>query len=342
MSATIHVLGEPPRSAPALHGETILASLLEAGVPFPHNCQSGNCGACKCELIEGDILELPYSEYALSAPERAQNLILACRTQVWGDCTVRLLESEETVLHPSRVMLCRLVGLRDLTHDIKLLELAIEAGGPYTFTAGQHARLKFGPGIPERNYSMANGPSEGTLQFYVRQVPRGQASGYVFTSLHVGAEVTVSGPLGNAYLREQHRGPILAVAGGSGMAPVKSIVETALQNDPEREVHVYFGVRDERDVYLERELGELALRHPRLTIEIVLSEPSRSSSRRAGLVSAAVFADITSFDGFKAYIAGPPPMVEALQRQLEAKGVARRDIHADAFYGEGEDAFNLT
>lgn len=341
MSANIHVLGEPNRSAPALHGETILASLLEAGVPFPHNCQSGNCGACKCELVEGDILELPYSEYALSAEERAQNLILACRTQVWGDCTVRMLESEETVLHPSRVMRCRLVGLRDLTHDIKLLELAIEAGGPYTFTAGQHARLKFGPGIPDRNYSMANSPAEGTLEFYVRQVPRGQASGYVFTSLHAGAEVTVSGPLGNAYLREHHRGPILAVAGGSGLAPIKSIVETALRNDPTREIRLYFGVRDERDVYLEPELRELARRHPGLTVEIVLSEPSRGSERRTGLVGAAVLEDITSFEGFKAYVAGPPPMVEALQRQLEAKGVARRDVHADAFYGEGEDAFNL-
>jgi naphthalene 1,2-dioxygenase ferredoxin reductase component len=342
VSATIHVLGEPAHSAPALHGETILASLLEAGVPFPHNCQSGNCGACKCELIEGDILELPYSEYALSAEERARNLILACRTQVWGDCTVRLLEAEETVLHPSRIMRCRLVGMEDLTHDIKLLELSIEAGGPYTFTAGQHARLKFGPGIPERNYSMANCPNDGTLQFYVRHVPRGQASGYVFTSLHVGAEVTVSGPLGNAYLREQHRGPMLAVAGGSGMAPVKAIVETALQNDPEREVHLYFGVRDERDVYLESRLRELASRHPSLRVELVLSEPSRASGRRAGLVSSAALEDIHSFEGFKAYIAGPPPMVEALQRQLEAKGVARRDIHADAFYGEGEDAFHLT
>jgi ferredoxin-NAD(P)+ reductase (naphthalene dioxygenase ferredoxin-specific) len=341
MSSTIHLLGDPPRSAPALQGETILASLLEAGVPFPHNCQSGNCGACKCELLEGDILELPYSEYALSPEERAQNLILACRTQVWGDCTVRMLEAEETILHPSRVMRCRLVGLNDLTHDIKELRLAIEAGGPYSFSAGQHARLKFGPGIVERNYSMANRPDEDVLEFHVRQVPRGQASGYVFTSLHLGAEVMVTGPLGNAYLRENHRGPILAVAGGSGMAPIKSIVETALRSDPARQILVYFGVRDERDVYLESHLRELAQRHPGLSVNIVLSQAGRDSARRAGLVSDAVLADMVSFDEFKAYVAGPPPMVEALKEQLEARGMARRDIHADAFYGQGDDAFNL-
>src|SRR5688500_9965322 len=176
MSSQIRVLGSPPVSAPALTGETILESLLQAGVAFPHNCQSGNCGACKCELVDGDILELPYSEYALSAEERARNLILACRTQVWGDCTVRPLEAEEMVLHPSRVMRCRLVDFTDLTHDIKRLELAIEAGGPYTFSAGQHARLKFAAGIPERSYSMANHPDENRLVFYIRRIPRGQAS----------------------------------------------------------------------------------------------------------------------------------------------------------------------
>jgi CDP-4-dehydro-6-deoxyglucose reductase/ferredoxin-NAD(P)+ reductase (naphthalene dioxygenase ferredoxin-specific) len=189
---------------------------------------------------------------------------------------------------------------------------------------------------------MANRPDEGTLEFFVRQVPRGQASGYVFTSLHVGAEVTVSGPLGNAYLRENHRGPLLAVAGGSGLAPIKSIVETALKNDAARQIHLYVGVRDERDVYLEPYLQELGQRHPGLSTHVVLSEASRASARRTGLVSAAVLEDIRSFEGFKAYVAGPPPLVEALQRELEAKGMARRDIHADAFYGEGEDAFNLT
>jgi len=341
MTSTIRVLGDPPRSAPVLTGETILASLLQAGVAFPHNCQAGNCGACKCELIEGDTLELPYSEYALSAEERAQNLILACRTQAWGDCTVRLLDAEELVLHPSRVMRCRLVGFTDLTHDIKRLELKVEAGGPYAFSAGQHARLKFAPGIPERDYSMANRPDQEVLEFYIRQVPRGQVSDYVFSSLHLGAEVTVSGPLGNAYLRENHRGPLLAVAGGSGLAPIQSIIETALAHDPLRSIHLYFGARDERDVYLESRLGELRKKHPNLSVEVVLSQPLRPTARRTGWISQAVMADFQSFDGFKAYVAGPPAMVETMQQELRDRGVALRDIHADAFYGQAEDAFNV-
>jgi CDP-4-dehydro-6-deoxyglucose reductase/ferredoxin-NAD(P)+ reductase (naphthalene dioxygenase ferredoxin-specific) len=315
--------------------------VLKAGVAFPHNCQLGNCGACKCELVEGDVLELPSSEYALNDEERSRKLILACRTQAWGDCTVRMLDADETVLHPSRVMRCVVTGLTELTHDIKKVELSIASGGPYSFSAGQHARLKLGPGITERSYSMANRPDEANLEFFVRQVPGGQASGFVFTSLRSGAEVTVSGPFGNAYLRDAHRGPILAVAGGSGMAPIKSIVDTALRADPERDVRLYFGVRDERDVYLEPWLVNLAERHARLRINVVLSQPNSPTARRVGLLSDVIAFDIESVEGLKAYVAGPPPLVEATQRQLEARGMAVRDIHADAFYDQTEDAFNL-
>ncbi len=339
MSSVIRVLSDPPEVVPAIEGETILESLLQANVAFPHNCQSGNCGACKCELLEGDTLELPYSEYALSDEERAQGLILACRTQVWGDCTVRALEAGEVVVHPSRVMRCRVVELTDLTHDIKRVSLAIEAGGPYSFSAGQHALLKFGPGIPERAYSMANCPDEDVLEFHIRHVPQGQASGYVFMSLHVGSEVIVSGPHGTAYLRDNHQGPILAVAGGSGMAPIKAILQTALRRTPEREVHLYFGVRDERDVYLEEYLRGLEREHPNLSVTIVLSRPTRPTQRRQGMVVDKVLEDIPSLEGFKVYTAGPPPMVESLQQRLEARGVRRSDIHADAFYSEKDRAY---
>lgn len=188
---------------------------------------------------------------------------------------------------------------------------------------------------------MANPPDEELLEFHVRHVPRGQASGFVFTTLRPGDELTVSGPFGSAFLREQHSGPILAVAGGSGLAPIKSVVETALKAQPEREVHLYFGVRDERDVYLEAWWTELRRSCPRFTVNVVLSQPTRASTRRTGLLSDVAPQDFTSLERFKAYVAGPPPMVEAMQQKLEARGMNRRDIHADAFYDQTQDAFNL-
>src|SRR5262245_41417655 len=101
---------------PAEAGDTILQALLRAGVAFPFSCQAGNCGTCKCELLEGDVNELEHSEHALADGERAKGIVLACRTQVWGDTAVRRIDAEELVMHPSRIMRCRVVALEDLTH----------------------------------------------------------------------------------------------------------------------------------------------------------------------------------------------------------------------------------
>jgi len=314
-------------------GESILDAALRAGVAFPYSCQAGNCGTCKCEYLTGEIFELEHSEHALKPEERARNVILACRTQVWGDVAVRRIEAEELVLHPSRVMRCRVVRLERLTHDIRELRLSVESGGPFTFTAGQYAQLEFAPGL-SRHYSMANMPEESELVFQIRQVPGGRTSGFVAERLQAGEGVKVSGPLGMSYLREAHTGPVLLVAGGSGLAPIESILRTLLARGHGGSMRLYFGARAERDVYHEPMLKELASRHSNFRCQVVLSEQSDAPGRRVGLVHQAVAADISEFAGYKAYLAGPPPMVEAAKEMLLAGGVAQRDIHADAFYDQ--------
>lgn len=314
-------------------GETILAAALRAGVALPYSCQAGNCGSCKCEYLSGDIFELEHSEHALRAEERARNVILACRTQVWGDTAVRRIETEELVLHPSRVMHCRVTGLGSLTHDIREVRLSIEAGGPYTFSAGQYAQVEFAPGL-SRHYSMANTPDEPELVFQVRHVPGGRTSGFVAEQLGPGAGVKVSGPLGVSYLRDKHAGPVLLLAGGSGLAPIESILRTMLARGYTGKVALYFGARAERDVYHEPLLNDLAARHRNFAYTVVLSEERGQPGRRAGLVHEAVAADLSETSGYKAYLAGPPPMVEAATQVLVEKGLPQRDIHADAFYNQ--------
>lgn len=309
------------RPVPVEAGDTILASLLRAGVPFPFSCQAGNCGTCKCELVSGDILELEHSEHALSAEERAKGIILACRSQVWDDTTVRRIDAEELVLHPSRVMRCRVLGLEDLTPDIKGLRLAPEAGGPMTFSAGQYAELEFATGL-SRHYSMANRPDEPELLFHVHHVPGGRTSGYVATELKAGDKVKVSGPLGVNYLREAHRGPVLLVAGGSGLAPIRSILCTLLKRGHPAPVTLYFGVRSERDVYHEGLLESLASRFPSFTYQIVLGPLHEKI-------------ELGEAGDLMAYLAGPPTIVEPASAKLAARGLAPRQIHAEAFYDQG-------
>src|SRR2546430_16024479 len=144
---------------PVEAGDTILASLLRAGVAFPFSCQAGNCGTCKCELVSGDILELEYSEHALAAEGRAKGIILACRTQVWDATVVRRIDSEDLVMHPSRVMRCRVLQLEALTHDIRGVHLAIEAAGLPTFSASSLGHTLLAP--PPFRASLA-GPNTAT------------------------------------------------------------------------------------------------------------------------------------------------------------------------------------
>ena len=350
MTWTITLAGDP-QSVPAGDGETLLDAMLRHGVGFAYSCQAGNCGTCKCEYVSGELFELEYSEHALSADDRSRGIILACRSQVWSDVQIRRLSAEEFVMHPSRVMQCRVVEVSFATHDVLRLRLAVESGGPYTFSAGQFAKLQFGF-APDttRDYSMANRPDEPVLEFHIRCIAGG-VSGYIPSRLKQGDLVRVSGPFGTSYLREQHPGPIIAISGGTGLAPIRSIVATALAKGLERELHLYFGVRGERDVYAEAGLRAWQALHPNLEVHVVLSDEtgedaaqrgkgSRADARarRYGLVTDAVRADFPHFQGVQAYLAGPPAMVDAATMLLCGGGVPPRDIHADAFYSAADPA----
>ena len=338
MSVTVTV-ADLNQSAPAEEGQTVLDALLAHGVGFSYSCQTGNCGTCRCELVSGDIMELEYSEHALSAEERSRGIVLACRSQVWGNVVVRRLDAEAFVVHPSRVLRCRVADVTPLTHDVVRLRMDIVAGGPFTFSAGQFASLEFpvAPGTA-RDYSMANCPDEKRLEFHIRIMPAANSvSRRMALYLKSGDMVKVSGPLGTSYLRAQYSGSMLCIAGGSGLAPIISIVETALEGGFGQAVHLYFGVRSERDVYFEAELAELQSRFPSFRAHIVLSESDGNAAatllpRRHGLVSKAVAADFPSLAGFKTYFAGPPPMVDAATALVRERGVEARDIHADAFF----------
>jgi ferredoxin-NAD(P)+ reductase (naphthalene dioxygenase ferredoxin-specific) len=243
-------------------------------------------------------------------------------------------EPEKLALHPQRRLACRVVELAPATHDITCLRLAIESGGSFGFSAGQYAALRFGA-LPPRDYSMANRPDEALLEFHVRRMGAGP-SAYVAEQLRTGDAVTVEGPFGTCYWREEHDGPILALAGGSGLAPLKSIVETALRQGRRQPIHLYYGARGERDIYLEQHFLRLAARHGNFRYTPVLSEPSAPSRRRTGLVHEALDADLADIAGAKAYLAGPPVMVAAASALLEARGLARADIHADPFISDAE------
>lgn len=178
---------------------------------------------------------------------------------------------------------------------------------------------------------MASRPGQPELEFHVRLTPGGKVSPFVHSQVDVGQTVELHGPLGSSYLRDEHGGPIIALAGGSGLAPIKSIIDTLVARQTTALIHFYFGARDECDLYYVDHFQSLERCFPNLKFTPVLSQPSGATQRRTGFLADAIKADFQSFAGFKAYLAGPPVMVETSLAVLESRGLHMADFHADAF-----------
>ncbi|NDV89115.1 2Fe-2S iron-sulfur cluster binding domain-containing protein [Aurantimonas aggregata] len=311
-------------------GETILSAALAEGIDYPHGCKSGRCGICKSRRASGDVDLLDHSRFALTPAERDAGLILACRAVPKGSASVAWLEDEDTARHPVRSIEAEVVGTELLTHDI--LRLRLKGGSPpLQFAPGQYATLEL-PGETSRDYSMANAPGAEVVEFHVRRVPGGRTSGAIHDRLQTGDRVWLTGPRGAANLRAGHTGPILAVAGGSGLAPILSILESAVAQGMRQPIRVYIGGRDERDLYGLDRLARLAAQHGDMTVTPVLSAPSAPTDRRTGFLHTVVHADLQAFDGWKCYTAGPPAMIDALTEVVLARGLQREDLHADVFF----------
>lgn len=319
---TKHVdIRQAGRTLAVSEGVTILEATLADGIAYPHGCRSGRCGACKSHLFSGKVDLLEHSRFALSDEEKAQGLILACRAIPTTDAIVAWLDGDdETPSHPRRRLSCRVAAIADATHDIKRIQLVIEGADSLVFTVGQYARLTF-PGAPTRDYSVASIPGERALKFHIRRVPGGAATQRIHTLIELGDSVLVEGPFGSSYLRERHAGPILCVAGGSGLAPIKGIVDAKIAQCMKQPIHVYFGARGQRDLYLVDHFVGLARRHTNLTFTPVLSDAPSAVYRRTGFVTDALAKDYQDFDGWQAYVAGSPPMVEAATQICTARGI---------------------
>jgi naphthalene 1,2-dioxygenase ferredoxin reductase component len=307
--------------------QTILDAALAADLPYPYGCRAGTCGTCKARLLQGRVDLEPHAAEALSDVEAAAGLILACRATPRSDVVIECLGEWLDAMPSVRHLQARVVGLDTVARAVTRLRLELY-GQPLYFLAGQYAELSFG-GRPVRAYSMANPPDDPTLEFHIRHFD-GVASGYVTRHLGIGALVDVQGPYGSAYLREPPR-PLVAVAGSTGLAPIRSVLLTALARGHRCPMHLFLGVRDETDLYGLDEFRSLASQHPNLRITPMLSKPERPTGFRTGLVHEALAESFASLAGYNVHLAGPPGMVEAARATALASGAERQAILADAF-----------
>jgi ferredoxin-NAD(P)+ reductase (naphthalene dioxygenase ferredoxin-specific) len=315
------------RTIPVTTGANLLATLRENNVPVSYSCTAGRCGTCRCKLVKGSVMETG-REAKITDPGEGQ-YVLACTSVLTEDCTIEIPEPDEIIHHPARILKATVTAVDDMTHDIKRLRL--RSAKPLEFSPGQYAMLQFTP-AHIRPYSMAGLSSDNELEFHVRLVPDGRVTQYIAKQLQIGDTVRVSGPLGTAYLRTRHEGPMLCVAGGTGLAPVLSIVRGALESGMRNDIHLYFGVRSPQDIYGADKLRELTSAYSNLKVHIVVATGCRNPALRSGLVTEAIAQDWKSLDGWRAYLCGAPPMVDAASLLARRSGIAAEHIHADAFY----------
>jgi len=315
-------------------GNTILEAALNQGIDFPHGCRTGNCGACKSKKISGDIEMSPFSEFALDAEEEKQGFILACRSVPWSDCEIKIVDEQQNEdLNEIKVkkVECKVSRLTKVTDDIYILNLHIASNEKFKFKAGQYAELYFDK-CREKDFSMANAPNVDELEFHIKTLDGGEVSNYIKDILKIGETVKIKGPFGNAYLRNKHKGPIIAVAGGTGLAPILSIIKSSQEIKMKQPIQVYYGAQSESDLYFVEEFQSMLKKNKNLSFFPVVMKASQNKSLRRGFVTDAVMEDIQDFDGYKAYLAGPPKMVEAAEKIFTSLGIRKVDMHSDAFY----------
>lgn len=313
----------------AASGANLLATLREHDVPISYSCTAGRCGTCRCKVIKGNVVDTVNPGHVIDAEDG--QYVLACTSTVIGDCTIEVPEPDEVINHPAKILKATVVAADRVTHDI--VRLRLRSAKPLAYSPGQYATLQFTP-QHIRPYSMAGLPGDEDMEFHIRIVKDGLVSGYVGNELKVGDTVRVSGPLGTSYLRTRHTGPMLCVAGGTGLAPVLAIVRGALESGMRNDIHVYFGVRSERDIYCTDALSALARRHANLKVHVVVAEGCNDPALRSGIVTEAVAQDWHSLAGWRAYLCGAPPMVDAATLVARERGIEVEHIYADAFYAK--------
>lgn len=324
--------------------ENLLKLLRRHQVPIRYSCKSGECGSCKCVLEQGQVRLKAYDPKALPAQQKEAGIILACRAVLTEDITIRLTDSDDLIAHPERKLLCRVVALEPLTQEIFALQLHIEfadmGGIPFTFSAGQYAQLVVDVDGQEiaRDFSMASTPVEAEyddlLTFHIRRTPTGALSGLLGSVIRPGAQMLVRGPMGTSYFRPRHTGPLYAVGGGTGLAPMLSVVQTALDNGKLEPVVLFAGFRNRADVYGLEQMEQMRRNFRNFRYHLVLDEAQAGDPPQAvhGSLAGQLMATVGDFTGAKVYLAGPPGMVEALSDTLLKHGLAENDLHADAFY----------
>ena len=313
--------------------ESLLDAALRQGLTLPHGCRDGACGACKGQLLAGSVDMGRVEFQGLKPEEKAAGLILYCCAKATSDLVVECKQLGVAGDFPVKTLPGRIEKFERLAPDVIEIHLRLPASEKLEFRAGQYIDILLKDG-KRRSFSLANAPrADGMLELHIRHVPGGLFTEQVFTTMKARDILRFEGPHGGFYLRDDSRKPVILLAGGTGFAPIKGIVEQAISEGNTREFHIYWGARARADLYQDALPAGWAATHANLHYTPVLAEPAAADAwtGRTGFVHRAVLADHADLAGFQVYACGSPGMIDAAKRDFIAQGLPEEEFFADAF-----------
>jgi len=314
--------------------ETILAGALRANLLLPYGCRDGACGSCKSKILSGEVDFGGHQASTLTDIEKRQGYVLPCVARPLSAVTLQCREVRRAGDIQIRKLPVRIEKVELAAPDVAIVSLKLPASERLQFLAGQYIDILLKDG-GRRSFSLATPPhDDGLLQLHIRHMPAGALTEHLFRDVPVKEILRIEGPHGAFYLRETSAKPMIFVAGGTGFAPIKSVIEHAFHQGVEREMILYWGARSRRDLYLPALPASWQEAHDNFTFVPVLSAPLPTDNwpGRTGLVHQAVLDDFPDLSGWQAYACGAPAMIAAARRDfIELRGLPEEEFFADAF-----------
>jgi CDP-4-dehydro-6-deoxyglucose reductase len=325
---------------PANGEDTLLQAALDAGLTLPYGCRNGACGACKGKVLRGAIDHGKAQDYVLSPAERSAGMALFCCAKPASDVVIECHEVRAVSDIPVKTFPCRVQRMERVATDVMVLYLKLPANERLQFLAGQYIDILLKDGR-RRAFSLAHAPHDDEfLQLHVRKIAGGQFTTHVFETMKERDILRLEGPHGNFRVRDNIDNsdeggdkPIIYLAGGTGFAPIKAMVEHAIHHGVVRPIQIYWGARDRAGLYLHDLPSLWAAEYALISYVPVLSEATAADAwnGRTGFVHRAVLDDHADLSGHQVYACGAPAMIDAAKRDFAARGLPADQFFADAF-----------
>lgn len=316
----------------AQSGETILEAALRENFALPYGCRNGACGACKGKVLDGRVDHGQHQDGTLTEDDKKKGLALFCTARPLSDLVLEAKEVSAAKDIPVKTLPCRVEKMEKLATDVMAVWLKLPSNERLQFLPGQYIDFLLKDGR-RRSFSLANAPEDDALlELHIRHVPGGAFTDHVFNAMKVKEIMRINGPLGSFFLRESDK-PVIFLAGGTGFAPIKSILQHAFRHGVDRQMVLYWGAKARADLYQWEIPDAWAGAHEHFSFIPVLSDPKAEDAwpGRTGLVHQAVLADFPDLSGYQVYACGAPPMIDAARKDFTARGLPESEFYSDAF-----------